>query len=634
MEEHIAAFEKLEELLKLEREADFEYFKKMVQSLPIEERINKGFCWHPVNILKTGYTLGDRAYIVLERTKQLDQPHKFRAGKVVNFFTARPRIFHPERSGVIDYIDKHKMKIILNTEDPPNWTIHECGVELLFDSRTYEEMRKALDKVKNAKGDRLAELRAVLLGKQPPQLSSFAGFRSSELNESQNNAISNILSSRDVSVIHGPPGTGKTTTLVYAIQELCKTEKTVLVTAPSNTAVDLLTERLANIGLNVVRIGNISRVDESLLNHTLEVRVSKHPDNRHIKKVRLQAAENRRQAWRLRRKYYREQQAQRRAYLKEARELSNWATQLEERLLDQILNGAQVITCTLVGSVHPVLSGMKFRTVVIDEAAQALEPATWIPITRASKVVLVGDPFQLPPTIKSSGAKKGGFDVTLIEKSLLSMPSVNFLDTQYRMNEQIMQFSNQRFYDGVLKAADSVKSHRLAIKDNRPVEYIDTVGCGFDERINPEYKSRYNPDEFQILCEHLYLLLEETAEDQPSIAIISPYREQVIHMSKIVREDPKLKDAHLTIDTIDGFQGQERDVVYISLVRSNRKGEIGFLKDYRRMNVAMTRARKKLVVVGDSATIGGDPFYNDFLSFCEEIGAYRTAWELMVQNEW
>ncbi len=633
MEEHIAEFEQLEKLLKLEKEADFDFFKKMIQSLPIEERITKGFCWHPVNILKTGYTFGDRAFIVLERTKQLNQPHKFRAGKVVNFFTARPRIFHPERSGVIDYIDKHKMKIILNAEDPPNWIIHECGIELLFDSRTYEEMRKALDKVSKAKGDRLAELRSIFLGEKSPQATGLSSFYTSELNDSQNEAVRNILSSRDVSIVHGPPGTGKTTTLVYAIRELCKTEHTVLVTAPSNTAVDLLTERLADAGLNVVRIGNISRVDENLLNHTLDVRVSRHPDNRHIKKIRLEAAENRRKAWRLRRKYNRVQQAERRAYLKEAKELSSWATQLEERLLDQILTSAQVITCTLVGSVHPMLSGLKFRTVVIDEAAQALEPATWIPITRASRVVLAGDPFQLPPTIKSKEAKKGGFDVTLIEKSLLRLPSVNFLDTQYRMNEQIMQFSNQRFYDGILKADESVKTHRLEVKDDRPVEFIDTVGCGFDEKINPEYKSRYNPDEFQILCEHLYLLLEETQESQPSIAIISPYREQVIHIRETVQEDSRLQDVALTIDTIDGFQGQERDVVYISLVRSNRKGEIGFLKDYRRMNVAMTRARKKLVIVGDSATIGGDSFYNDFLSFCESVGAYRTAWELMVQSE-
>ncbi len=632
MEEQLKEFDTLLKLLQLEREADFEEFKKMIQHLPLEQKIAKGFCWHPINITKSGHTVGDRAFVILERTKHFDQPHKFRAGKMVNLFTKRPRIFNPERSGIIDYVDKHRMKVILNAEDAPNWIIHDdCGIELLFDSRTYEEMRKALERVKNAKGDRLTELRGILLGQRPPQFGAHPVVHVPELNASQNQAVNNILCSRDVSVVHGPPGTGKTTTLIYAIRELCKTENTVLVTAPSNAAVDLLTERLAEINLNVVRIGNISRVDESILSHTLEVQLSKHPESKHIKKVRLQAAEKRRQAWRLRRKYGREDRESRKRYLDEAQELSGWAMQLEDRLLDQIITGAQVITATLVGSVHPVLTNYKFKTVVIDEAAQGLEPATWIPITKASKVVLAGDPFQLPPTIKSIEARKGGFDVTLIEKSLLRLPYVNFLDTQYRMNEQIMQFSNRHFYDGILKADESVREHKLMMEDDRPVEFIDTVGCGFDERMNPEYQSRYNPDEFQILCEHLYLLLDATKAELPSIAIISPYREQVIYMKEQIEQDSRLEGVEITVDTIDGFQGQERDVIYISLVRSNKKSEIGFLKDYRRMNVAMTRARKKLVIVGDSATIGNDSFYNDFLSFCETIGGYRTAWELMVQ---
>ncbi|MCB0550178.1 MAG: AAA family ATPase, partial [Phaeodactylibacter sp.] len=261
---------------------------------------------------------------------------------------------------------------------------------------------------------------------------------------------------------------------------------------------------------------------------------------------------------------------------------------------------------------------------------QALEPGAWIPITRASRVILAGDPFQLPPTVQSREAQKRGLDVTLIEKLLLRLPEVKLLNVQYRMNEAIMNFSNSRFYQNALKADDSVRQHRLDIEDSTPVSFIDTAGCGFEEKVQEKYQSRYNPEEFFILREHLYLLKSAFNDAPlPSIAIISPYREQVLHMQKAIEEDAGLAGLPLSINTIDGFQGQERDVVYISLVRSNGKGEIGFLKDYRRMNVAMTRARKKLVVVGDSATIGNDGFYEAFLNYCEKEGSYQTAWEYM-----
>ncbi len=300
------------------------------------------------------------------------------------------------------------------------------------------------------------------------------------------------------------------------------------------------------------------------------------------------------------------------------------------RLINQILDSSQAITATFVGSSHGLLENRKFRTVVIDEAAQALEPASWIPITRASRVIFAGDPFQLPPTVKSIKAQKQGLDVTLIEKLLKRLPEVKLLRVQYRMNETIMGFSNRRFYKDALQADESVRHHRLPIDADVPVQFIDTAGCGFEEKVQEKYQSRHNPEEFLILREHLYQLQAAfNGATLPSIALISPYREQVLHMQRAVEEDPDLSTLSLTINTIDGFQGQERDVVYISLVRSNGKGEIGFLKDYRRMNVAMTRARKKLVVVGDSATIGNDDFYNAFLEYCEKEGMYQTAWEYM-----
>lgn len=268
----------------------------------------------------------------------------------------------------------------------------------------------------------------------------------------------------------------------------------------------------------------------------------------------------------------------------------------------------------------------------IDEAAQALEPACWIPIIKSSKVVFAGDPFQLPPTVKSNKNKTEGLNITLVEKCLTFLPEISFLNIQYRMNEAIMGFSNEQFYEGALVADESVKSHALALEEGKSVVFIDTAGCGFEEKINPEFLSRYNPDEFQILCEHLYLLIaayQEKELELPSIGIISPYREQVIYMKNHIAEDEKLATLPLSINTIDAFQGQERDLIYISLVRSNGKGEIGFLKDYRRMNVAMTRARKKLIVLGDSATIGTDKFYGGFLDYCDIAGEYKTAWEYM-----
>ncbi|MEM0993737.1 MAG: AAA domain-containing protein [Bacteroidota bacterium] len=625
--------EKVLELLAIERQENYEYFKELMKSLSLEERVAKGFCWYPLNVIKTGYTVGDRAYIILQRTQHKDVSHHFRAGKVVNFFTKRPRIHYPERLGIIDYLDKNKMRIILNTKDLPNWVKFDLfGVDLMFDVRTFEAMETATKQVIKANGNRLADLRDVLLGYSKPQLPNPPpNVALPNLNPAQQQAVRNILATKDVAIVHGPPGTGKTTTLVYAIRELCKTENTVLVTAPSNAAVDLLTERLAELQLNVIRMGNISRVDDSILPHTLEVQVSNHPESKNVKKIRLQAVELRKKAWRIRRRYGRKERAEREGYLSEAKELSSWAKHLEDALLDRLISSAQVITCTLVGSVHPFLAKHKFKTVVIDEAAQALEAASWIPITKASKVILAGDPFQLPPTVKSKEAQQKGFDKTLIEKSIERMPSVNFLNVQYRMNRTIMQFSNTQFYEGALRADESVANHLLYPEDTQPLVFIDTAGCGFEEKLNEKHRSRYNPEEFQILCEHLYQLKEKfDAEHPPAIALISPYREQVVHMEDTVKEDPDLEGLRLTINTIDGFQGQERDVVYISLVRSNNKSEIGFLKDYRRMNVAMTRAKKKLIIVGDSATISGDPFYDAFLEYCDAVGAYRTAWEFMA----
>ena len=632
MSEALKELAELSKLLQLEKEEGLEQFKRLVQRLPLEERKDKGYTWYPLQVVKSGYTYGERAFVIVERNAAEEEPHHFRSGKVVNLYTRQPAVQHSERSGVIQFVDKNRMKVVLNSKDLPDWLgMGLIGVDLLFDETTFQEMEKALKKVQEAKKGRLAELRSILLGQQPPRFSPVNNpVVVPGLNPSQNSAVNHILSAQDVAVVHGPPGTGKTTTLVQAVKLLAQTENTILVTAPSNTAADLLTERLSDAGLEVTRIGNISRVDEAIISHTLEMKLSKHPEAKNIKKVKVQAAEARRKALRYKRSFGPEERAERRQLHQEANELSAWARQLEDRLIDQILDGSQVVTATLVGAGHELLGRLKFRTVVIDEAAQALEPAAWIPITRASRVVLAGDPFQLPPTVQSREAQKQGLGVTLIEKLLRRLPEVKLLDVQYRMNQAIMNFSNSRFYQNALRADESVRNHKLEITDSNPVAFIDTAGCGFEEKVQEKYQSRYNPEEFFILREHLYQLKEAFQDSVlPSIAIISPYREQVLHIQKAIEEDAGLAGLPLSVNTIDGFQGQERDVVYISLVRSNEKGEIGFLKDYRRMNVAMTRARKKLVVVGDSATIGNDGFYDAFLNYCEKEGVYQTAWEYM-----
>ena len=626
------SLEDLQKVLAIEKKEDFEQFKMLIERLPLQKRKEKGFTWYPVNSLKAGYTFGDRAFVIVERTTDLQESHQFRSGKIVRLFNAHHDGKKAEKNGVIHFVDKRKMKIILNSKDLPDWlNTGLLGVDLLFDERTYVEMEKAMNTVLKAKQGRLAELREVLLGTMEPRFfQEHTPIQISHLNDSQNAAVNKILSAQDVAVVHGPPGTGKTTTLVHAIQKLAQREHTILVTAPSNTAVDLLTERLAEKELMVVRVGNISRVDESIIRHTLEARLAEHPENKNIKKVRIQAAEARKKARKYRRNFGKEEAFQRRSLYQEAGELESWANQLEDRLLDQILSAAQVITCTLVGASNKVLEKRKFRTLVIDEAAQALEPATWIPITKASKLVLAGDPYQLPPTVKAPEAKKKGLDITLIEKLIRKWTKVNLLNVQYRMHQSIMEFSNQQFYGGQLQADESVRNHTLTYEGENPMTFIDTVGCGFEEKVHPEYKSRYNPDEFQILCEHLYQLLEPYEADYtPNIGIISPYREQVEYITDALQEDPLLKDRPITVNTIDGFQGQEREVIYISLVRSNSKSQIGFLKDTRRMNVAMTRAKKLLVIIGDSGTIGRDKFYEKFLNYVEEHGLYRTAWEFM-----
>lgn len=631
-------------LVQLEREEERRLHLEVIQAMPLVKRVAKGYSWYPLQVTETGYGIGGRPTVTVVR--EGEEAHQFRSGTSINLFTTQPLANGPQRAGVIHYIKKNRMKIVLGGEDLPDWLQSGgVGVDLMFDERTYVEMDRALQLMETVEGGRIAELRDVIMGvraaeTRPVPVSAVEHL--GHLNESQRSAVQNILSADHLSLIHGPPGTGKTTTLVAAVGELVKTESRVLFCTPSNSAADLVTLRLTEMGLNVVRTGNISRVEEDVLRHTLDIQIADHPDTAQVKKLRKEAAE-------LRKKASKKKGRDKGLAFRDAGRLSNWARQLEDRTLDHILDTTQVVVCTLIGAAANILNNHEFKTCIIDEAAQALEPATWIPILKSNRVVLAGDPFQLPPTVKNREADKKGFSETLLEKCLLKgnpgiaelksplpgklVPAVgNLLQVQYRMNEPIMGYSNDHFYQGKLQAAEIVARRSLpGIPLAESVVFIDTAGTGFEEKLHPRFKSRYNDGELNILLEHLLDLRSSTPPEDmlPTVAIISPYRQQVVRAEDLVEGEPRLSDFKIAINTVDGFQGRERDVVYLSLVRSNERQEIGFLADYRRMNVAITRAKKYLIVIGDSATIGNDAFFSGFLEYVEKNGLYQTAWEYM-----
>ena len=619
----------LRQLIDLERKEERRIHLEVIQAMPLTQRVEKGYSWYPLQVIKSDFGIAGRPFVVV--TREGEEAHQFRAGTSVNLFTTQQDVRSPQRSGVIQYVKKDRMKIILGGEDHPTWLNRGgIGVDLMFDERTYIEMDKAVQRLETARGDRTAELRDVLMGARPAEYRPVAEetvAHLTELNDSQRAAVREVLGASHVSLIHGPPGTGKTTTLVAAVGELVKTENTILFCAPSNSAADLVTLRMAERGIRVVRTGNISRVEEDVMAHTLEVQVARHPDTKQVKKLRNEAADLRNKAKKMR------GGRDKGLAFAEAGRLSGWARQLEDHLLSYILDAADVVVCTLVGAASSLLGDREFKTCIIDEAAQALEPASWIPIIRANRVVLAGDPFQLPPTVKSKDAERGGFGITLLEKALDRQGRNALLEVQYRMNERIMGFSNDYFYDGKLRAGPGIAHRTLpGVSLQESVVFIDTAGTGFEEKLHPQFKSRYNDGELGILVEHLLLLQGgiPPEEELPRIAVISPYREQVIRAQDLLDDTPSLAGLDIAINTVDGFQGRERAVVYLSLVRSNTRSEIGFLSDYRRMNVALTRAKLQLVVIGDSATIGNDAFFAGFLAYVEKAGTYQTAWEYMV----
>lgn len=629
------------ELIKLERQADLDFYRQKVLLRSLHQRTKEGTTWYPVRLKRDYIGTGERLMIEIERTTHLDQPHAFQSGKSVSVFSngaGKPERDHV--NGVINYVRDNNMVITLNAEELPDWIDSSLlGVDVMFDEMTYREMEFALKEVINAEDDRVAAFREILLGVGKANLKKSEPDHKEEysagLNESQQNALEMIRIAADVAFIHGPPGTGKTTTLVQAIKRTVKAEQQVLVCAPSNAAVDLLVEKLDEQGLFVLRIGHPARVTEQSLSKTLDARIAEHANYQELRALRKKMEQIKGMALKYKRQFGYHEKQERRLLLQESKALKADADVLEFYIVNDLLQRTEVICTTLVGSSHPVMRGKKFRTVFIDEAAQALEPACWIPILRSSRIVFAGDHQQLPPTIKSIEAARLGLATTLFEKGIFRQPQAStMLQVQYRMHQDIMKFSSTYFYKDELLAHDSVRSALLR-PNQPPVEFIDTAGCGFSEGQDKETLSRFNEEEAQLLIHRIEKLVEEVGieewmHENLTLGIITPYRAQVDHLHKLAEASAILEPLNrlIAINTVDAFQGQEREVIAISFVRSNEKSEVGFLGDIRRTNVAMTRAKKKLIMIGDSATLGSNPFYVKLIDYVQDGGYYKSAFEL------
>lgn len=621
-------------LLQIEYEEEKAAFTKITEQAGIDRLKARGNAWTDVRVDRSFYnSLNQRVVEIHKAESDEEEDHNFEYGRPVMFFSLSPgfnQTIRPLLPGEVSYVYGSRMVVkISDTADLGAIMAGEgLGVMLSFDETSYRAMFDAIDQTINAKG-RHGELRDLIYsGKEFGRL-TLRPMRFPYLNEDQEKAVNNVLEAKDVAIVHGPPGTGKTTTLVEAIYETLRREPQVLVCAQSNMAVDWISEKLVDRGLNVLRIGNPSRVNDKMLSFTYERRFENHPSYPDLWAVRkairqLHKERGRTESW--------HQKLDR---------LKNRATELEIRINNDLFSHAHVIASTLVGSSSRLLQGMKFSTLFIDEAAQALEAATWIPVRRAGRVIFAGDHCQLPPTVKSFTALKGGLGKSLMERIVEGHPeAVKLLTTQYRMHRYIMEFSNRWFYEGKMSAAPEVRFRGILDYDT-PIEWIDTATLAersefsdldveddnaFGESLSGNF-GRVNEDEAIVTMYVLQKYIEKIGvsrvlEERLDIGIISPYRAQTIYLRRLIKKIPFFKPIRklISINTVDGFQGQERDIMVISMVRSNKEGNIGFLRDLRRMNVAMTRARMKLMIIGNSTTLSKNKFYRDLYNYINQEG--------------
>ena len=624
-------------LLKQEWEEDLSQYKKKFLYTSISDKKEEGVCWYPVLLKKSKIGFGERVLVELERL-DTNYSHVFQSGKSVSIFSSHEQGNGQRINGVINNVKKDVMTVTLQVDEVPDWLQQgKIGIDLLFDEASYREMEATMKAVIKAERGRLGQFKEILLGEKNPEMEEVLFTEMPSLNPSQNAALRLVKSSKDVAIIHGPPGTGKTTTLIAAILQTLQQYRQVLVCAPSNAAVDLLVEKLVQNQVSTLRIGHPARVDDNILNQTLDAKIALHDSYKDLKRLRKSADEYRALGNKYKRHFGPEERMQRKRLLDEASRYREDAENLENYIAYDIFQRTQVVASTLVGASNAALKGMEFPVVFIDEAAQGLEAATWIPLLKAHKVVMAGDHCQLPPTIKSYEASRSGLGETLFEKVIKRKPeSSKMLSLQYRMPELVMGFSSKYFYHGGLQAAQNTLQHFLA--EEEPVmEFIDTAGSGFNEQQEQESLSTFNAEEAKFALRHLENLIKRIGigkikEQAWNIGLIAPYKAQVRKFQELLfstYEYPNLRSFSelLTIDSVDGFQGQERDIIVISLVRSNAQGEIGFLSDTRRMNVALTRAKRKLIVIGDSATLSSHPFYQDFLDYVEAKGCYKSIYE-------
>lgn len=619
----IADLQQQQLLLRMEYEYEKEEFKRQTETIGIIHKVKRGLCWYPISLGRSYYNSLNQLVIDITRTENEEIEHSFESGRSVCFFhqSLGGEVEYMNFIATVSYVDKDRMVVAL----PGTGALTELetsniqlGVQLYFDETSYRAMFEALEDIIRAKGNRLAELRDTLLGTQKPEFRDLYPVRLPWLNSTQEMAVNRVLCTRDFSIVHGPPGTGKTTTLVEAIYETLHREPQVLVCAQSNTAVDWICEKLVDRGVAVLRIGNPTRVNDKMSSFTYERRFESHPAYPELWGIRKSMREMSSQ---MRRGGYDE----RKGIRSRLSRLRDRSTELEILINTELFDSARVIASTLVSSNHRLLSGHHFSTLFIDEAAQALEAACWIAIRKAERVILAGDYCQLPPTIKCIEAARGGLEQTLMEKVVQRKPSaVSLLKVQYRMHEAIMQFPSEWFYHGKLEAAPEI--HYRGILDfDAPMNWIDTSAMDFREEFVGESFGRINKQEANLLLQELEAYInrigkERILEERIDFGLISPYKAQVQYLRSKIKGSSSLHPFRslITVNTVDGFQGQERDVIFISLVRANKDGQIGFLNDLRRMNVAITRARMKLVILGDAVTLTKHPFYKRLLLFIKK----------------
>lgn len=616
-------------LLQLEYYTEKEAFRKQTETMGLRRKVKRGDAWFPIRVGKSYYNSLNQLVVEVFRGEEEDVDHNFEFGRPVVFLSATDakdlggKLRYFSFTATVSYVDGNRMVVAVPDSAPLlelQSSSQPLGVQLSFDETSYRAMFQAIDRVIAAKNDRLAYLRELFHGDRQPQRYAFEPIRFPWLNPTQEQAVNEVLRAKDVAIVHGPPGTGKTTTLVEAINETLMRESQVMVCAQSNMAVDWISEKLVDRGINVLRIGNPTRVNDKMLGFTYERRFESHPDYPQLWAIRKAIRELRQHRKRGSDTFHQKMER-----------LKSRATELELRINAQLFGEARVIACTLVGSANKLLDGQRFNTLFIDEAAQALEAACWIPLRRVSRVILAGDHCQLPPTVKSLAALKAGLGVTLMERVTATQPSVvTLLKVQYRMNEAIMRFSSDWFYGGQVKSAPQVR-HRGILDYDNPFLWIDTAPLEeeddspvYHEQFVGESFGRVNKAEANLTISTLRDYLEKVGkqrflDEQVDVGVISPYRAQVQYLRSLIKATPELKPFRraITVNTVDGFQGQERDIVLISLVRSNAAGDIGFLKDLRRMNVAITRARMKVIILGDVKTLTRHPFYKRLWDYVE-----------------